>query len=212
MDTNSARNIGIFGGSFNPIHIAHLKMASRFVEQMNLDVCVFVPAYQSPFKQPQQHTAAPSQTFPSGEQRLQMVMLATASNKLFTVYDNEIKKQEVSYTIDTIEELEQVYPGCRLHLLIGTDQAVVFTKWKDWERIVQKVQLCIVHRSTTYAQGIEQITTTLTYNQQRPVWISAPTLEISSTEIRNRVASGKPIHDMVPEEIARFIQNNSLYQ
>jgi len=201
------QRIGIVGGSFNPIHIAHLIIADRFVEQMQLDTCMFVPANQSPFKVGQ----GPNDATP--QDRLTMVRRAVEQNAMFSVSDAELSRGGVSYTIDTLRLLRAQYPAAEIFLLIGSDQAIEFVRWREWEQIVREAQLCIVRRPFLLTNEIEARTTELlTVDGRTPVWISAPLLEISSTEIRQRVAAGKTINYLTVKAVRDYIDLHGLYR
>ncbi len=198
--------IGIIGGSFNPIHIAHLIIADRFADQMELDECVFVPAAQSPFK-------VRSAELAPAEDRLAMVRLATIQHPKFRVSDAEIRRGGVSYTIDTLREFASANPGATLFLLIGSDQAVEFVRWREWEAICREAQLCIVRRPFLLTPEMEErMTETLTVDGRKPVWIGAPLLEISSTDIRHRVAAGKSINYLTVKAVRDHIAEQELYR
>lgn len=199
--------IGIIGGSFNPIHIAHLIIADRFVEQMGLTSCYFVPAYQTPFKvgHPPSHDATP-------EQRLAMVKSAVVLNPYFLTSDVEINRGGVSYTIDTIRTMRELHPEAELCLLIGSDQAIEFVRWKDWQQILQLAQLCIARRPFLLTpEQEERMEETLTINNRTPIWINAPLLELSSTEIRRRVAEGRTANYMTVKAVIDYIREQGLY-
>lgn len=198
--------IGIIGGSFNPIHIAHLIIADRFCDQMELDECFFVPAMQSPFK-------VRGATLASPEDRLAMVRLATVQHPKFHVSDVEIRRGGVSYTIDTIRAFTQERSGSEIFLLIGSDQAVEFVRWREWENICKEAQLCIVRRPFLLTPEMEErMTETLTVDGRKPVWIGAPLLEISSTDIRNRVVAGKSINYLTVKAVRDYIDEKGLYR
>lgn len=199
--------IGIIGGSFNPIHIAHLIIADRFVEQCHLDRCLFIPAHQSPFK-----VGERGHREPTAKQRYDMVKAATALNERFDVSSIEIDRGGVSYTIDTLRQLRQEWPGAELSLLIGSDQAVEFVGWKDWQDICRLAQLCIVRRPFLLTREMEVRTTErLTIDGVPPLWISAPLLEISSTEIRERVAAGRSVNYLTVKAVRDYIAEHHLY-
>ncbi|MES2766442.1 MAG: nicotinate-nucleotide adenylyltransferase [Bacteroidota bacterium] len=201
------KRIGIIGGTFNPPHIAHLIIAERFAEQMRLDECCFVPAALSPFK-----TEMDPASFATPEHRLKMVELAIAKNPVFKTDDVELVKGGVSYSIDTISHFKNSFPESDLFLLIGTDQAVDFTKWKAWGEILKVVQLCIVRRPEALKGKTElEITEELTSDFKIPEWIDAPLMEISATEIRERVLHKKSIRFVVPREVEEYIFKNNLY-
>lgn len=204
--SESLQRIGIIGGSFNPIHIAHLIIADRFVDQLHLDACFFVPAFQSPFKVGDKGLASPAD-------RVAMVSLATEQHPRFHVSTVEVDREGVSYTIDTLRTLSEQFPGATLHLLIGSDQAVEFVRWKDWQDICRIAQLCIVRRPFLLTPEQEQrMTEQLTIDGRPPVWIQAPLLEISSTDIRNRVADSKSINYQTVKAVRDYIDEKKLYR
>ena len=204
--SSPAQRIGIIGGSFNPIHVAHLIIADRFVDQLHLDACYFVPAYQSPFKVSDKGLASPAD-------RVAMVALATEQHPMFHVSTAEVDRQGVSFTIDTLRTMFEQHPGASLHLLIGSDQAVEFVRWKEWQDICRIAQLCIVRRPFLLTPEQEQrMTEQLTVDNRPPVWIQAPLLEISSTDIRNRVAEGKSINYQTVKAVRDYIDEKTLYR
>lgn len=198
--------IGIIGGSFNPIHIAHLIIADRFCDQVALDRCIFVPAAQSPFKINDANLA-------SAEHRLAMVELAIAQHPRFSASDIEIKRGGVSYTIDTIRTIQAQSPEASVSLLIGSDQAIEFVRWREWQSICREAQLCIVRRPFLLTPEMEhRISENLTVDGNTPIWITAPLLELSSTEIRQRVAAGMSINYLTVKAVRDFIFSQGLYQ
>lgn len=199
--------IGIVGGSFNPIHIAHLIIADRFAEQMQLNTCTFIPAFQSPFK------STPNVADATPKQRMDMVRAAIALNGCFSASDREIERGGVSYTIDTVEDLQHEHPNAELFLLIGSDQAIEFVRWHRWEDICRKARLCIVRRPFLLTNEMELRTTErLTIDGREPIWINAPLLEISSTEIRHRVSKGATINYLTVKAVRDYIESHGLYR
>lgn len=199
-------NVGIIGGSFNPIHIAHLIIADRFVDQMGLDTCFFVPANVSPFKTPDAVLA------PAAD-RLTMVRNATEQHSKFAVSDVELLRGGVSYTIDTVSYFASEYPRATLSLLIGSDQAIEFVRWKDWQDICSLAQLCIVRRPFLLTPEMEdRLTASLAIDNRTPIWINAPLLEISSTEIRKRVHEQKSINYLTVKSVRDHIAAHHLYR
>lgn len=197
--------IGIIGGSFNPIHIAHLIIADRFVDQLNLDRCFFVPTARSPFKVDDPMLA-------SAQQRLEMVRLATEQHPKFHVSDLEVLRGGVSYTIDTVASMQAEFPESELFILIGSDQAVEFVRWHRWQDLLRAAQLCIVRRPFLLTPEMEErLTETFTVDARAPIWVSAPLLEISSTDIRQRVRQHKSINYLTTKAIRDFINEHGLY-
>lgn len=190
------------GGSFNPIHKAHYRMAECFLREMNCDVCYFVPAALSPFKKG-------DSCYATSEHRLAMVKLAIQDNPLFRFCDEEIKRGGISYTIDTISWFKEQFPDSSLFLLIGADQAKEFTLWKQWEAIIKAVQLCIINRKGILEK--DAISQTLTINSKPPVWIDCPIINISSSMIRNNIRNQKSISNLVPSKVEKYIYDHKLY-
>lgn len=198
--------IGIIGGSFNPIHIAHLIIADRFVDQMHLDACYFVPTARSPFKVDDPMLA-------SADDRLAMVRLATEQHPQFHVSDIEVQRGGISYTIDTVAAMQAQHPGSELFILIGSDQAIEFVRWHRWQDLLRSAQLCVVRRPFLLTPEMEErMNETLTVDGRTPTWISAPLLEISSTDIRMRVRNGKSINYLTTKAVRDYINEHGLYQ
>lgn len=173
---------------------------------MALDRCYFVPAYLSPFKIGDD-VLAPS------TDRLAMVSSATQQHEKFHVSDVEVRRGGISYTIDTITHFKQTFPGSTLSLLIGSDQAVEFVRWKDWQSICELAQLCIVRRPFLLTPEMEErISDILTIGPHKPIWIGAPLLEISSTDIRKRVSEGKSINYLTVKSVRDHIAQYGLYK
>ena len=201
-------NIGIVGGSFNPIHIAHLIIADRFVDQMELDVCYFVPAYQSPFKQGDSSLA-------SAEDRLAMVKDATQQHDKFRVSDVEIQRGGVSYTIDTIRYFAEQHPGANISFLIGSDQAVEFVRWNQWDDILSTKRSCAlcVDRSFLRQRWNERITETLSVDGRAPKSGSIHRFSRSPRQISDvALEEGKSINYLTVKSVRDHIAEHGLYQ
>ncbi len=198
------RRIGIFGGSFNPIHLAHLIVADRFVEHMQLERCYFVPAASPPLKPLNAPDIAPA------EHRLAMVERAIAGHPAFCVDTCELDRGGISYTIDTIATFRQRFPEAELFLLIGADQAMEFHRWHRWEQIVEQVRLCIAPRPTVPLADFQKQLQALRHAD--PIVLELPLLGISSSEIRQRIARGLSVRYLVPEAVLAYIHAQHLYQ
>jgi nicotinate-nucleotide adenylyltransferase len=188
--------IGIFGGTFDPIHIGHLITCRHVLEQRKLGRIVFIPCHISPHKQDQ--IASPPL------HRLNMVRLAIEGIPEFEVSDIELVKGDVSYSVDTINELKKSY--AHIELIIGYDNLVVFDKWHMPERIVEMAQLVVMKRIT------DKETVQKNRFFEKAVILNSPTIEVSSTEIRERVKTGRPIDFLVPDKVKEYIYKNGLYR
>ncbi|MBM2816166.1 MAG: nicotinate-nucleotide adenylyltransferase [Ignavibacteria bacterium] len=202
------KKIGLFGGTFNPIHIAHLIIADSFAQNFNLDKCLFVPAHISPFKK-----KSKSATDTLVAHRLKMLKLAIKDNPKFGILTYEVDKGGISYSIDTVDHLKEKEPATELYLLIGTDQAEEFKLWKKWEKLLTLVQLCIARRQGLDSKKMEkEISHSLTINKKKPEWLDTPMLDISSEDIRDKVLLEKSIKYYVPASVEKYILSNNLYK
>lgn len=201
------QKIGIIGGSFNPVHIAHLIIAERFIEQVELDLCVFVPTFISPFK-----AGAASEYISSAKARFEMLRLAIQYNPKFEIDDHELLRQGISYTFDTVQYFRNKYPNIELYLLIGSDQAVRFTEWKNWQEILESVRLCIVSRPGDFIDASKiMLLDESNHKFPKPININAPLIDISSSEIRDRANHDRSIKFLVPDSVEKYINDNQLY-
>ena len=197
-------NIGIMGGSFNPIHSGHIVFADAFRRQCALDSCYVVPASISPFKLTEKNA--------EDIHRVHMLLLACEELQNTYVSTIELERGGISYTIDTVLVFLDMFPNDKLFLLIGEDQAIQFTNWKDWKKIIANVQLCIVARKN-HEQNTDSIDDILSLNNtySKPIWLDIPVIDISSSLIRSHLVEGKDIHGLVPLQVELYIQSYSLY-
>jgi nicotinate-nucleotide adenylyltransferase len=182
--------IGIYGGTFNPVHHGHLILARQALEEFKLDRLVLVPAAESPFKI-QNHSA------PAGD-RLAMLRLAVAGEDRFSVDPLEIERGGISYSIDTVKMFRNRDPGAELFFLVGEDNADRLTEWHRFEELKKLVCFVVLSRSEDFQSPEYPVV------QRR--------IEISSTEIRNRVANQESITYLVPESVKQYIEQHQLYQ
>lgn len=187
------QKIGIFGGTFDPIHIGHIILAQDVWEHVQLNKILFVVNYHPPHKE----------VYTSFEHRFNMVRLAISNHKEFIASDIE-KAQNISpsYTYHTICKLKETIPKSELHLIIGTDQYNSFQSWYKYKEILEMVKLIVLRRPgynppEKYSNNV--------------VFVDERLIDISSTEIRERVRKGKSIKFMVPEAVEEYIITNKLY-
>lgn len=196
--------IGFMGGSFDPIHHGHLIMASVFVEHLGLDYCYFVPAKVSPFKT---NTGAIN----TASHRLKMVELAISGDNRFRVDDFEIANDSVSYTYLTVEHFKSFHPMAQLFMLIGTDQAVKFDSWRNYDQIIENVQVAIAGRLGN-SESDARIDAIWKRHGRQPLMIPTPEIEISSEMLRSRLAKGLSIEYFVPKEVAEYAKKCGIYR
>jgi nicotinate-nucleotide adenylyltransferase len=190
---------GIFGGTFDPIHHGHLIAAQAAVEALNLGRVVFMPSAHPP------HKDIPSVT--SYLYRKQMVELAIEGNPNFMVTDLESKRPDPSYTVETIEVLRREFPEPDYHLilLIGGDNLLEFRNWKEPEKIIDLIEIAVLARPGYQESDAPEMI------QGKAQWVQIPLIEISSTDIRNRVSQGLPIQYQVPDRVDEFVKQKNLY-
>ena len=188
--------VGIFGGTFDPIHHGHLITAQSVKEIRRLDKIIFIPAYISPHKQNEQISNA--------EHRKNMIKLALNNTDFFECSDFEIKQHTVSYTIDTIREFKKLYD--EIDLIIGYDNIFSFHTWKDPDEIMKLVNIIVLRRRSSHP--IEYIDKYV----EAAIFVQTRGIEISATDIRNRVQDNLPIHYLVPKSVEEYIYKNNLYK
>ena len=189
------QRIGLFGGSFDPIHMGHLLVAVAAREELGLDRLFFVPAAQSPFKPERQPTPA--------SQRLRLLRLALAGMAWSEIDDQEIKRGGISYTIDTVKDYTRRFPKADLFYLVGADHASQLHKWRAADELAQLVQFVVIPRPGQASTVVPQ-----PFRCQQLAGFPAA---ISSSEIRARVRKGLPLEPLVPAAVAEAIRNNGLY-
>ena len=195
--------IGIYGGSFSPPHNGHLKAAEAFLEQMWLDFLFVIPAAIPP------HKAAPEV---SPEDRLNMTRLAFSGMEGVYVSDMELLRQGPSYTVDTLRELAG--DDKRLFLLLGTDMVLTLDEWKDPEEIFQLSYPVYVRRETDKILDDKILAKLALYKETYGKMVTKLTMEpieLSSSQIRERIAAGLPISDLVPASVEDYIKTHHLY-
>jgi len=190
--------IGIFGGTFNPVHFGHLAAAAQVHEALGLEWIYFVPCMLPPHKSGE-NLAPP-------EARLRMLALAIEGDERFKICDVEIRRGGVSYSIDTIAELKQEHPEDELHFIIGADMFLEFESWRQPERIVELAKLVVVTRP-----GIDMAKAPKQFLEKAEV-IEIHALNISSSMIRELVKEGKTISYLVPKPVEEYIIQNGLYR
>ncbi len=188
--------VGIFGGTFDPIHLGHLITAQSVKEIRGLDKIIFIPAYISPHKQEVKSLSA--------SLRLEMVRLAIKNVPYFECSDSEIVKQGVSYTVDTLRELKLKYE--RIELIIGYDNIIDFKTWREPDKILELASLIVLKRQSSVEPDEKD------KYYKSAFFVETPCVEISSSRIRERIARNLPINFLVPEKVNEFIMNNNLYK
>jgi nicotinate-nucleotide adenylyltransferase len=188
--------IGLFGGSFDPVHTAHVALARAALETLALDELRWIPAGQ-PWQKARALTPA--------EHREAMVRLAIEGEPRFVLDRSELQRSGPSYTVDTVRALQAARPDASFFLLIGADQYAGLPTWQGWQELLGRVVLAVAQRPGAPTPMHPE----LLRHPQRSVPL--PMLDISSTEIRRRVAAGEVISELVPAGVARYIAQHGLY-
>ncbi len=196
------KRIGIFGGTFDPIHTGHLIMAENVKEQVHLDTVLFVPSGTPPLKD--------SSNVSPTEVRAEMVKLAIGSNSSFGISDVEMNSHagEKSYTVNTLLKLREEYSTeqVKFYLIIGMDQLIDLHKWKDPGKLFMLSEVVVINRPGYLIQQVEN-----DYGRQC-IYVPVPNIDISSTDIRFRIQEKRSIRYMVPESVEKYIIENKLYK
>lgn len=198
-------NIGIIGGTFDPIHNGHLIIAEYARTSLNLDKVLFIPSGMHPFKDNKNITDA--------KHRMEMILLAIDSNIYFEASSLEINRTGITYTIDTISSLKEKYPKDDLYFIFGLDILFELDKWEKIEQLNQLCKFVLFDRPSKEDLKIYERIVELksSYNIDIKM-VRSPIIDISSTEIRERVRKKISIRYLVPEVVEEYILNNKLYK
>lgn len=190
-------NIGLFGGSFNPIHNGHVRLAKSLLQEAALDEVWFLVSPQNPFKQDQQLL--------DDDKRLQLVRLALKEEPQLIASDFEFHLPKPSYTWNTLQALEQEYPERKFTLLIGGDNWEAFDKWYRYEDILKRYPIIVYPREGSKVSGAK-------FQVSDIQIVETPLINISSTQIRQRLQEGKSVRGLVNTEVAMVIEQEHLYR
>jgi nicotinate-nucleotide adenylyltransferase len=195
---------GVLGGTFDPIHNAHIMVAEEAISSLDLAEVLFIPTAQTPLKEDLPMSAV--------EHRVQMVRLAIADNPHFKLSTVEIDRPGTSYTVDTIAELrDRLGAENKLFFIIGWDSLSQLHRWREPARIVQMCRLVAVPRPGYSLPDLDSLEKDVPGLSQKLILLNKPEIDISSTSIRERVARGLSIDQLVPAPVADYIKQNRLY-
>jgi nicotinate-nucleotide adenylyltransferase len=197
VPASPARRVGLFGGSFDPVHNAHLALARAALAELRLDEVLWIPAGQAWQK---------ARPLTDAVHREAMLRLAIAGEPRFVLDRTEIQRPGPSYTLDTVRELAAAQPGTQWFLIIGHDQYAGLHTWIGWRQLLGLVTLAVANRPGETREAHEDVRRT----GHRVVPL--PMLDISATQVRQRVAAGQDISALVPPEVARYIDSHRLYR
>ena len=200
--------IGVMGGTFDPVHVGHLVIAEEARHQADLDRVILVPSARPP------HKTGTQQVGP--RHRLAMLEIAVASNTGLEVSDMEVRREGLSFTIETLQEFHRIYgSGARLFFITGADAILEIMTWKDPEGLLAESEFVVAARPgyplDRLMEAIPEYNSEGKRSAENILVIETPAMEISSTDIRRRAAEGRPYRYLVPEAVWQYIEENGLY-
>jgi len=195
------RRIGIYGGSFDPVHFGHLRSALEVSQRQKLDNLILLPSGNPPHRAP---------ALVTNEHRLKMLQLAVADAPGISIDDRELERKSTSYTIDTLESIQAENLRAELTLVIGMDQFSAFDTWHRWQELLQRVELVVMERPGEVMSGsAKQLL--LSSLRKRIALIAVTQMDISSTRIRKDIQAGLDIRFLVPHAVRDYIWSQQLY-
>lgn len=214
-----SKRIGLFGGTFNPIHFGHLRAAQEVLEYFALDKIIFIPSAVPPHKQ--------TGNLADAEDRLEMIRLAIDNCSQFEVSDVELRRSGHSYTIDTVIYFRTLMPESRLYFIIGSDAFWEIDSWKSYKELFSLISFIVMARPGSDHKILEHYLKTeiseqyrfsesqnaCIHPEQQPVFgISGSLLDISSTQIRALIGQNRSVRFLFPESVENFIKHNRLFK
>lgn len=194
--------IGLFGGSFNPIHNGHINLAVNVKNALKLDKVIFVPSGTAPHKS--------SKEYVSAEERLEMCRLALEEYNDFEISDYEIRRQRKSYTVYTVRHFKQLYPSDELFLMVGSDMLLTFDQWYEYREILGKVTLAAISRYGSDLNELYKMSEKLNLYGNAIV-VNASTVTISSTKIRKMIKNNEDLSCYLNGKVVKYIILKNLY-
>lgn len=197
------KKLGILGGTFDPVHNGHIYSAQAVYEQLQPEKILFIPAFIPPHKV--------GQEFAPAEDRYRMTVLATEEYPYFEVSDIELRRSGISYTLDTVKELQRLYLEYELYFLIGADTIPQLQTWHKIDELLQLVTFVAAKRPG-YLQALDRACSSLgVIAREKIVLVDTPEYEVSSTEIRQKIKSGESLEGLVPAHVEQYIREHRLY-
>jgi nicotinate-nucleotide adenylyltransferase len=200
----SPARIGILGGTFDPPHVGHLWLATLAADALPLDRVVFMPAALPPHKR--------DRSMSSITDRLLMTRLAISGNDAFELSTLEVGRRGPSFTIDSVEELRRTYGDARLFLLMASDSLAQIDSWREPDRLLSLIEWAVAPRPGSSLPNAERLRERFGAAAQRIHLLTGPSLDVSATEIRRRVAAGRAIRYLVPQAVEELILEKGLYR
>jgi nicotinate-nucleotide adenylyltransferase len=198
------QRIGVLGGTFDPPHVGHLWLAALAADALDLDRVLFMPAAQPPHKG--------ERLISKGTDRLLMTRLAILADPTFELSALEMERPGPSYTIDSVTELKRLYPDTQLFLVMAADSLAQIDTWREPDRLLDEIEWAVGPRTGTELPGRSALEDRFGDRVSRIHLLAGPSLDVSSSEIRRRVAAGHTIRYLVPREVEELIIDRGLYK
>lgn len=204
MDSKSRKNIGIMGGTFDPIHYGHLLIAQSAAEEFNLEQVIFLPTGRPPHKEDVMVT--------DGERRCIMVQKAIADNRNFHLSKLEIRNHEISYTYGTLEKLTEDHPDTHFYFIMGEDSLLDFETWKYPQKVCELASILVAVRNDTDGSTLEEHLKKVREKFHADIYpLHSPNYSVSSRDIRDRIKNGQSVRYLLPEPVEGYIARENLY-
>lgn len=197
------QKIGIFGGTFNPVHNGHLQLVEVYYNALSLDKVLVIPTNIPPHKS--------AKEIASSEDRMNMLNLAFKDCPYVSVDDIELRAGGKSYTILTLEKLREIYPDDEFFLIIGGDMFLCFEEWKEYQKILSICTVCTAPRETGEIKKLVEYQKKLDPDKEKTIILDTPVLEVSSSEIRSKTFNQKQMENLVPKNVFQYIVQKGLY-
>jgi nicotinate-nucleotide adenylyltransferase len=202
VSSSASAGIGVLGSAFNPPHLGHLALAQEALWQLGLEEVILVPTGQAPHKRIVDD--------PGGELRVAMTRLAAADDARFSVSSLEVEREGPSYTYETLEALAAEKGDTELVFVMGADAAVGLESWRNPERVVELARVAVARRAGISDTEVGAVLRSLGASE-RATMLEMPQFGVYSSAVRERAAAGRPLRYLVPEPVARFIEEKGLY-
>lgn len=202
------KKIGLFGGTFDPIHNGHIHIARAFADELALDMIVFLPA-GNPYHKKEEQTRT------DARHRLAMTELAISDDPRFAASDCDIIREGATYTFDTVQIFRQQFPSAQLWWLLGSDSLLQLHTWKKWQTLVNQTHIAVAAREgDNIAQAPRELHGWIGSALQNGSLhlLQTPMYNISSTEIRRRIRNGEPVNGLIDPRVENYIARNHLYR
>jgi nicotinate-nucleotide adenylyltransferase len=202
------RKIALFGGTFDPVHLGHIIVSAAAAEHIGAEKIIYIPAKRSPLKSLQPQA--------SDTDRFNMISLAIAGENIFEVSDYELTKVAPSFTLDTVRQFHTKYGGdASIYWLVGADSIDELPHWYHMEELIDECHLCVMYRAGCKQPdfaGLESLWGSRRIEKLRNNIIPTPLVDISSTEVRDRLTKNQDVTQMLHPEVLRYIQKHHLYR